>query len=524
MKRHSMAFVLSIALTAATLPFLASCDGASEKENIPEKESDDKPDGPADPSDPAKVTYGIPTCTSGWDIYKAGTYRYGPCFINNDDGSIDAWFAATGDYHGMDKMLFNTLGSHNTPYQVASGEAGQYFKIDKEFYAVQICCPTWNSTEESVTMSLYEWEGDYSSTVSGEPVYSERFVNFADNGWLTLVNGKEALDDKSIKLPAGEYLWVATDPTSHAGIWAQDGNSGSNGGLSPKSFINGKEKSNYQFDSRILLEFTEAKMFWDQISYQHSNDGGKTWTAETFTLRPTEFSRDGLSCCDPGVAKWGEYYYLGYTSTEDERGTDNNVFVARSKNPDGPWEKWNGNGWGGNPEPVILYHGVGNPDKFGAGEPCFVVVDGTVYFYYTWDDGNVVTKLSTASADDENWPASLTLKGIAIDKSDKAYASADHSDVKYRPDLGRFFAVNTARRMTENSYIQLWSSDNGIKFKLEGELGGVGFKKGLHNCGWSGDALGHQDPTKPQFIGYAYGLDAWGQWNTWFAPLDFPVK
>lgn len=481
-------------------------------------------DTPVKPEEPTEVTYGIPTCKGGWDIYKAGTYRYGPCFINNADGSIDAWFAATGDYHGMDKMLFNTLGSHNTPYQVVSGEAGQYFKIDKEFYAVQICCPTWNSTEESVTMSLYEWKGDYASTVNEEPFYSKRFVNFADNGWLTLVNGDEAVDDKSIKLPAGEYLWVATDPTAHAGIWVQDGDSGSTGGLSPKSFINGKEKSNYQFDSRILLEYTKAKVFWDQISYQHSEDGGKTWTAETFTLRPTEFSLDGLSCCDPGVAKWGGYYYLGYTSTEDERGTDNNVFVARSKNPDGPWEKWNGNGWGGNPEPVIKYHGIGNPDNFGAGEPCFVVLDGTVYFYYSWNDSGVQTRLSVASADDENWPANLEYKGVAIDKSDKSYDSADHSDVKYRPDLKKFFAVNTAKRMTENSFIQIWSSDNGIKFKLEGNMSGNGLKKGLHNCGWSGDEKGHQDPTKQQYIGYAYGLGTWGQWNTWFAPLDFPVK
>ena len=25
------------------------------------------------------------TCLPGWDIYKAGTYRYGPCFILNDE-------------------------------------------------------------------------------------------------------------------------------------------------------------------------------------------------------------------------------------------------------------------------------------------------------------------------------------------------------------------------------------------------------------------------------------------------------
>lgn len=66
-------------------------------------------DTPEDPDAPSEVTSGIPSCEDGWDIYIAGTYRYGPSIIINDDGSIDAWFAASGDYHGKGRMLLNTI-------------------------------------------------------------------------------------------------------------------------------------------------------------------------------------------------------------------------------------------------------------------------------------------------------------------------------------------------------------------------------------------------------------------------------
>ena len=40
---------------------------------------------------------------------------------------------------------------------------------------------------------------------------------------------------------------------------------------------------------------------------------------------------------------------------ENPEGLCNQLYVARSKNPNGPFEKWNGNGWGGDPAPIIYY-------------------------------------------------------------------------------------------------------------------------------------------------------------------------
>ena len=260
---------------------------------------------------------------------------------------------------------------------------------------------------------------------------------------------------------------------------------------------------------------TSFGSFWDQISYQHSRNNGETWNDEDMVLQPTDDSRDAYSCCDPGVIRFGGYYYIGYTSTEDSRGTDNHVYVARSTNPDGPWQKWNGTGWGGNPQPVITYNG--NPDKFGAGEPSFIIYNNTIYMYYSWNDAGTQTRLSTAPMSDQNWPASLTYQGVVIDKS--SISAADHCDLKYNDALQKFVAIHTASRMSPSSYMIVWMSDDGINFTKTAELRDH-LQPGLHNCGWSGDPEGHMREGVQQYVAYAYG-STWGVWNTRWAKINW---
>ena len=249
---------------------------------------------------------------------------------------------------------------------------------------------------------------------------------------------------------------------------------------------------------------------WDWIIYRHSPDGGKTWTDEKAVIKPTAESPDFYSCCDPGVIKIGEYYYLGYTSTTDEGGVDNNVFVSRSKNPDGPFEKWNGNGWGGKPEPIVDY--TGDPTIFGAGEPSFVVKGDTLYIYYTWRDAGGInqTRVATADANDENWPATMEYKGIAIDHS--GYEAADSADVKYVEDFGKFVAINTIRRFTTESFIGCFVSDDGITFK-ESYVVKENISHCCHNAGISSRPNGHIRLDDGVYLAYAYG-DKWAFWST----------
>ena len=256
---------------------------------------------------------------------------------------------------------------------------------------------------------------------------------------------------------------------------------------------------------------------WDWISYKHSPDGGKTWTDEKSVLQPTPDSPDFYSCCDPGVVKFGGYYYIGYTSTVDVRGTDNNVFVARSKNIDGPYEKWNGNGWGGRPEAIVDF--TGNPDRFGVGEPSFVVLGDTLYFYYTWyDDNGRETRVSVADATDENWPATLEYKGVAITAPDE---SCDSADIKYIDDYGKFIAVATNQRFTTDSFVDVFVSDDGITFERSYAMK-TDTAICCHNCGISGRSNGHIRLSDGVYFAYAYG-DVWANWPTRLSKVELSL-
>ena len=441
---------------------------------------------------------------SGWDIYSGGAYRYGPSIIINDDGSIDAWFAAPGASYGKNHELSNTTGTSTAEGIYGDKTVAQKFTADIPFWGVSVTSPNWNGNPCGLTLSLYEWNGDtYREVVAQEPIASARFDDYADGQNLILSN-----DDK---FPAGTYLWVLSDgKTEQSGVWLVDGEVS---GVT--SYRDGTPVSG-NWRARWTEEKTTGETFCDQASYQRSTDGGRTWSEEVMTLKPTEFSSDHFSVCDPGVAYWNGYYYIGYTSTENPGMTENYAYVARGQNPDGPWEKWNGNGWGGDPEPVVVFDGT--PTQFGAGEPSIVVLDDTIYFYYSWCDGSVTTRVATASTNDPNWPGNLVHHGTAIDKS--GVDGADHSDVKYREDIGKFQAINTASRMTANGYIMLWQSDDGLKFEKIAEIRD-NIMPGCHNCGWSGDRQGHIRSGQQQYIAYAYGIGTWGVWNTRWAKINW---
>ncbi|MHB9143275.1 MAG: BACON domain-containing protein [Paludibacter sp.] len=446
----------------------------------------------------------LPTVTNSWDIYTGETYRYGPSIIINDDGSVDAWFAASGGTFGNDISLFGNTGK--TAISLGSNVAAQKFTSKVPFWKISVCCPNWSGQHCGFTFHLYQWSTDYATTVAASPVATATFFDYEDNSYIGVSNEE--------KFPAGTYLWeLKNGLTTYSGAWT---NTGDISGVT--SYYNGF-KVGYNFQAKYTLDKTTGATFWDQASYQRSYDNGVKWTDEKMVLKPTEYGRDAFSVCDPGVASWGGYYYLGYTTTEDVNMVDNDVYVCRSKYPDGPWEKWNGNGWGGNPEPVIEF--TGNHSSFGAGEPSFVVVNDVVYFYYSWNDGSgetaTTTRVSTADANNPNWPSALTFRGTAINKS--SISVSDHCDVKYREDINKFQAIHTASRMSASSYIVVWQSDDGLKFSKIGEIHS-NLEPYLHNCGWSGDGLGHIKSRVQQYISYAYGTD-WGRWKTRWCLVRF---
>ncbi|MDI4648154.1 discoidin domain-containing protein [Cohnella hashimotonis] len=260
---------------------------------------------------------------------------------------------------------------------------------------------------------------------------------------------------------------------------------------------------------------------WDYIRYKHSPDNGATWGSESVALQPTAGARDAYSVCDPGVVKFGGYYYMGYTSTENVNGTDNDVYVARSASVTGPWEKWNGSGWGGtSPQPFIVFDDA-PIDTYGAGEPSFVVKNSTLYIYYTWmsrdpSTGKPVnqTRVRTASTTNSNWPGSMTYQGVAINRDLDGDDSTDH---KYVPSMNKFIAIGTARRFGPFAYIKLYESADGITYK-PATLPKNFISVAAHNAGITGNELGQFDTTKNNRIAYAYGT-VWAYWYTAMNPI-----
>lgn len=258
---------------------------------------------------------------------------------------------------------------------------------------------------------------------------------------------------------------------------------------------------------------------WDWIAYRHSPDGGETWENEKIVLTPTQGSMDHFSNCDPGVVYFDGYYYLGYTSTLNSTGLCNNLFVARSENPDGPFEKWNGSGWGGSDCQPIVYFDE-DWSRWGIGEPSFVELNGTLYLYYTCTTASGdYTMVATADATDENWPATLQFHGAACKKS------SDSLDVKYVEEWGKFVAVGTADRMSANSWLAVYESNDGLTFTLVDCVKEDTYQY-LHNAGLSSRRNGHiritEDADKLRVI-YAYG-DGWGVWNARVQPISLVLS
>ena len=241
---------------------------------------------------------------------------------------------------------------------------------------------------------------------------------------------------------------------------------------------------------------------WDWITYRHYD--GKNWSKEKIVLQPSGGDLDCYSTCDPAVICFGGYYYLGYTSTicSTDGGINNNIFVARSKNPDGPFEKWNGKGWGGDPWPLI--HFEENNTSWGAGEPSFVIADDRLYIYYSWNcPEGFLLKLSTAELT-ENWPLTVQYEGVVDGKY------GDSVDVCFNEKLHKFIGVNVEGFLSDNSGLRFMESDDGINFTESGVLK-EHVSQFAHSCGIAKQPNGHIDLDKDLLIGYAYGKK-WGQW------------
>ena len=264
---------------------------------------------------------------------------------------------------------------------------------------------------------------------------------------------------------------------------------------------------------------------WDVIRYHNSSDNGQSWSPDMVALVPTHGSLDTFSACDPSVVKINDYYYIGYTSTNNPNQAQNQLFLARSLRPDGHFVKWNGSYWdSANPHPIVAYHGPAS--KYGIGEPSIVLKDNFVYVYYTNnDDTGSYTDLVIAQLNETNqdtWPKDLKSKGHIIYR--RANLGEDSTDIKWCPDLKLFIGVTTINRFSVQASVAVYQStdETGLKFESTPFIG-KRVQQGAHNVGISGSTKGWFELRNQfHFVSYAYqpAGGSWGNWPTYLTPVE----
>ncbi len=101
-------------------------------------------------------------------------------------------------------------GTGTREAQFITGDTGYRVKINTPFTGFGFSIPTWATNNASCTLSMYKWEGTYRDTTRAEPLASKQFEGLRDNAtnWVTF-------DEH----PAGEYLFLITEPAGTLGIW-----------------------------------------------------------------------------------------------------------------------------------------------------------------------------------------------------------------------------------------------------------------------------------------------------------------
>ena len=473
----------------------------------------------------------MPYTEGGSNLYTAPSsgfnYRYGPSIIRNSDGSLDVWTSKPGNnyLYYADNAFQDTGG--RTKREAAGHTFAQYFNIQHKFAAIQLRLYGTASASDRIVINLYQWAGSYDATLAGTPIASRTFDNISN---ANLGNLYRTFKSDQTMMPAGEYLWTATEATEGVGLFSRAGE-GTINLTAAVSYVDGAPVSDYNYEMKLRGYTKTNYQYVDKFAWWHSTDSGASWTGDRDVLFGTEGFEDEYSVCDPGAACFGGWYYLGYTSAPGKKtgyveGYFNHCYLARSRTPLGPWYKWNGSGWGGEPAKVVEF--TGDVREWGAGEPSIVVKDNTVYFYHSWvegwQDGDVWTKASTRKTYvwtaplSDDWPAHLTFRGVAFDET--PLVSCDSADVKYVEDYGLFYAFHTYYRMTSSARIAVWTSLDGINFTYLGNMGGL-LQAGANNMGVSGDGEGHIRLSEPQYVSYGYGVGTWGNWSTWFGPMFF---
>ena len=138
--------------------------------------------------------------------------------------------------------------------------------INEPFTAFCFAMPTWEKADSECTLSVYKWAGKFEDTVKASPIASKRFAPMVDNAknWVEF-------DEQ----PAGEYLFLVSEPKGKVGVWSNSSVKDSKGFL----YVNGEEQKG-EPELMIRFENSPADPFG---TCEPSVTGDKPTTVDLFT-------------------------------------------------------------------------------------------------------------------------------------------------------------------------------------------------------------------------------------------------
>ena len=117
--------------------------------------------------------------------------------------------SAGENLHAQGALSFGN--STEKPYKIEDGDrAACRFTIERPFFSISVCSPSYSDSDGDLTLSLYRYDGDIARTLKSPALAQKKFVDFPDNGHLKLTFPAQE---------AGEYLWTLDTPRGEVGVW-----------------------------------------------------------------------------------------------------------------------------------------------------------------------------------------------------------------------------------------------------------------------------------------------------------------
>ncbi|MCU6711976.1 discoidin domain-containing protein [Paenibacillus sp. J5C_2022] len=111
------------------------------------------------------------------------------------------------------------------------------------FDTLRVRVSNYGDQNRDVTLSLFNWNTDYATTIAGEPLATKTYEDLPSNDvWVELNMSRQ---------PSGYYLWVLHDPAGQVGVWTY-----TESVHHAQAFVNGSSQGNglgasYDYESEV---------------------------------------------------------------------------------------------------------------------------------------------------------------------------------------------------------------------------------------------------------------------------------